>query len=296
MNKLTSQQRVQAIACLVEGCSIRSTCRMTGLAKGTILKLLADIGCVCAEFQHEHLTGLAAERIQIDEIWAFCGAKQKHVERGAMGYGDVWTWTAIDADTKLVPCWMVGGRDAGYATEFLADLKGRLVNRVQLTTDGHKAYLEAVRDVWASDEIDYAQIIKTYGKPDDADHRYSPPQCIGCERHTISGEPDPDHVSTSYSERQNLTMRMNMRRFTRLTNGFSKKLENHFHAVALHFMHYNFCRKHQTIKTTPAMAAGKADHVWTLDEVVELLEAKERQAVESGSLKRGKYRKREDSN
>src|SRR5579863_628430 len=264
MNKLTTEERVRVISALVEGNSIRATVRMTDVSKNTIVKLLAEIGTACAKYQEEHLRNLKCSKIQCDEIWSFCYAKAKNVpndKKGRFGYGDVWTWTAIDGDTKLVPCWLVGLRDSGYATEFIADLKSRLSNRVQLTTDGHKAYLEAVEDAWAG-EIDYAMLVKLYGPNpgNSAEIRYSPATVCGSVKTVISGNPDKRHVSTSYAERQNLTMRMAMRRFTRLTNGFSKKIQNLEHAVALHFMHYNFCRVHQSLRVTPAMAAGVADH------------------------------------
>jgi IS1 family transposase len=275
MNKLLNYKREQVIAALVEGNSIRATVRMTGVAKNTIVKLLAEIGTACSEYQDKVFRNLHCTRIQCDEIWSYCYAKQKNVpaeHEGEWGYGDVWTWTAIDPDTKLIPAWLVGLRDGGYAYEFMSDLSKRLVNRVQLTTDGHHAYLQAVEGAFA-DKIDYAMLRKIYG-PDRSEGRYSPPQCIGAERRVISGNPDPDHISTSYVERANLTMRMSMRRFTRLTNGFSKKIENLEHAVALHFMHYNFCRIHQTLRVTPAMAAGVANHAWEISEILSLLDAK----------------------
>ncbi len=276
MNKLPNAKREQVIAALVEGNSIRATVRMTGVAKNTIVKLLADLGTACSEYQDKAFVNLTCSRIQCDEIWSFCYSKQKNVpaeHEGEWGYGDVWTWTAIDADTKLVPAWLVGLRDAGYAYEFMSNLAKRLVNRVQLTTDGHKAYLTAVDGAFA-DNIDYAMLRKIFG-PDRSEGRFSPPTCLGTQKKVISGNPDKAHVSTSYVERQNLTMRMSMRRFTRLTNGFSKKIENLEHAVALHFMHYNFCRIHQTIRVTPAMASGVADHVWEISEIIALLDQKD---------------------
>lgn len=247
---------------------------MTGAAKGTVLKLLADVGSACAAFQDEALRDLTCKRIQVDEIWSFCFAKEKNVRpehRGKLGYGDVWTWTAICADTKLVPAWFVGHRNAEHARIFLTDLAGRLSNRVQLTSDGHRAYLEAVEDVFGAD-IDYAQLVKIYGLDPEAEKRYSPAKCIGAEKHKRIGEPNPHHVSTSFAERQNLTMRMSMRRFTRLTNAHSKKLENLEHALALHFMHYNFARIHSTLRVTPAMEAGVASHVWELKDIIELID------------------------
>ncbi|MFZ2644300.1 MAG: DDE-type integrase/transposase/recombinase [Verrucomicrobiia bacterium] len=273
MNKLDNKTRAQVITCLVEGNSIRATVRMTGVAKNTVVKLLADVGKACADYQYEHLRNLKCRRIQCDEIWSFCYAKQKNVpedKRGTFGYGDVWTWTAIDADTKLVPCWLIANRGAGAAYEFMHDLKSRLATRVQLTTDGHKAYLYAVEDAFGC-EIDYATLVKLYGPDPQGEARYSPPRCTGVVAAVIAGRPDMAHVSTSFVERQNLTMRMQMRRFTRLTNAFSKKVENLAYAVALHFMHYNFCRIHQSLRVTPAMEAGISDHVWSVEEIVDLL-------------------------
>ena len=251
---------------------------MTGTAKGTVLRLLADVGAACTEYQDKHLRNLPCHRIQCDEVWSFCYAKERNLPdqfSGQFGYGDIWTWTAICADTKLVPSWLVGQRDAGYAYEFMTDLKSRLANRVQLTTDGHKVYLWAVEDAFGAD-IDYAMLVKIYGAEPAGEARYSPPQCIAAEPTVIQGNPDPAYISTSYAERQNLTMRMGMRRFTRLTNAFSKKIENLEHAVALHFMYYNFARPHKTltpkrsIGVTPAMAAGVSDHIWTIEEIVKL--------------------------
>lgn len=279
MNRLSTDKRTQILAALVEGNSIRATCRMTGAAKNTVANLLRDIGKVCADYQDRVLRDLPCRRIQCDEIWSFCYKKQKNVRSDEWNkwYGDVWTFVGIDADTKLVPCWLVGLRHAGFASPFMDDLASRLRYRVQLTTDGHAAYLDAVEGAFG-DQIDYAMLVKLYG-PDPAgkndEKRYSPAKCNGTKLKVIAGNPDSSHISTSYAERQNLTMRMSMRRFTRLTNGFSKKLENLEHAVALHFMQYNFCRVHQTLKTTPAMAAGVADHVWKLEEVVRLLDKAE---------------------
>lgn len=247
---------------------------MTGVAKNTVVKLLADVGKACAKYQDEHMRNLNCKKIQCDEIWSFCYSKEKNVpfnKRGKFGFGDVWTWTAIDAQTKIVPCWFVGTRDAAAAYHFMHNLAGRLADRVQLTTDGHKAYLYAVEDAFGCD-IDYAMLIKLYGPAIRIDARYSEPRCIGSYPKVITGNPDKQHVSTSFVERQNLTMRMSMRRFTRLTNAFSKKVENLEHAIALHFMHYNFARIHQTLRVTPAMEAGIADHVWTIEEIVALLD------------------------
>ena len=279
MNKLSTSKRAQVVAALVEGCSIRSTVRMTGVAKNTVAKLLVDLGRVCSEFQDQTLRNLGCKRLQLDEIWSFCYSKQKNNpthRKGEFGYGDVWTWVAIDADTKLVPSWLVGSRDAGCAEAFVNDLASRLTSRVQLTTDGHKPYLDAVDGAFGG-QADYAMLVKLYGKPegDAAEVRYSPAKCNGIRKTRISGDPDAEHVSTSYVERQNLTMRMKMRRFTRLTNAFSKKVENHAHAIALHFMHYNFARIHQTLRSTPAMKAGVTDQLWSIEEIVLLLEAEE---------------------
>lgn len=276
MNRLSGDKRAQVVAALVEGNSIRSTVRMTGVAKGTVLKLLADLGAACSEYQRQTLVNLRCKRIQCDEIWSFCYAKEKNVPecmKGQPGVGDVWTWTAMDADTKLMISWLVGERDAGYAAEFINDLAARLATRVQLTTDGLRVYLEAIEGAFGAD-VDYAQLVKLFGEaPEQQQKRYSPPQCTGCQKTRIEGNPDPRHVSTSFVERQNLTMRMSMRRFTRLTNAFSKKVENLEAAVALHFMWYNFGRVHQTLRVTPAMQAGVSDHVWTLEEIVGLLDS-----------------------
>lgn len=276
MNKLSTEKRVRIVSALVEGNSIRATGRMVGVNKDTVLKLLVDLGCACSNYQDKALRNLPCKRIQVDEIWAFVYAKEKNIPegmKGAPGVGDVWTWTAIDAETKLVPSWLIGSRDSGAAKVFIMDLASRLASRVQLTSDGHKPYLQAVEDAFGS-EIDYAVLQKVYGPAPEGQRRYSPPECIGANRIVVTGDPDQAHVSTSYVERQNLTMRMKMRRFTRLTNAFSKKVENLEHAVALHYMHYNFCRVHQSLRITPAMAAGVTDHVWELEEVIALLDAK----------------------
>ena len=273
MNKLKPEKQRQIIAALCEGNSIRSTCRMTGADIKTVLKLLAEIGKACAEYQDKVFHDLSCKRIQCDEVWSFCHSKEKNVPeemKGVLGYGDVWTFTAICADSKLVPSWRVGRRDLPTATEFMKDLAGRLKSRVQLTTDGHRPYLNAIEDAFGS-EIDYAQLIKLYGNEAESEKRYSPAQCTGAIKERIQGNPDMDHVSTSYVERQNLTMRMNMRRFTRLTNAFSKKIENHMHEVSLYFMHYNFCRIHQTLRCSPAMEAGVTDRLWEVDDILSLL-------------------------
>lgn len=291
MNKLGTDERVAVIRALVEGCSVRSTSRMTGIDKKAILRLLVSMGRVCRKFHNEAVRGLRTARVQCDEQWAFVGAKQKQVERGASGHGDAWLWVGMDADSKLVISWVVGGRDSGAAFDFMHDLAGRLNSRVQLTTDGFAAYLDAVIENFGR-EVDYGQLVKLYG--DDprlkgGEARYSPGQCTGCKPYARLGDPDPKHISTSFIERQNLTTRMSIRRFTRLTNAFSKKIENHEAAVSLHYAYYNFCRVHQTLRVTPAMEAGLADHVWEVAELVELLEREEREAVAAGKLKRGAY-------
>lgn len=275
MNKLSTEERTRVVAALVEGNSMRAVVRMTGVAKKTISKLVVDLGVVCSSFQDRTLRNLPCKRIQCDEIWSFVGCKEKNVtpEKKAQGQGDAWTWVALDADTKLVPCWFVGTRDAGAAYHFIHDLKARLANRVQLTTDGHKAYLSAVEDAFGA-EVDYAQLIKIYGKASEGPEvRYSPAQCMGARKGLVTGNPEFKHVSTSFVERQNLTMRMSMKRFARLSNGFSKKVENHEHMLALHYMNYNFCRIHQTLRCSPAMAAGVTDHLWSLEELVGLLDS-----------------------
>ena len=278
MNRLSTTERAAIVRALVEGNSIRATVRITGAAKNTVTKLLVDLGAACSEYQDRVLRDLPCRRIQADEIWSFCQAKARNVpveHRGEFGWGDVWTWTAIDADTKLVPAWLVADRSSASAIALMDDLRGRLTNRVQLTTDGHRAYLEAVEGALGSN-VDYAQIIKLYGNDPEPEKRYSPATCLGVEVHRISGNPRLADVSTSYVERQNLTMPMGMRRFTRLTNAFSRKVENLAAAVSLHFMFYNFARPHKTLANpyprTPAMAAGVADHVWKIEEIVALLD------------------------
>jgi IS1 family transposase len=274
MNKLSNADRVRVISALVEGCSIRATVRMTGVAKNTIVKLLADIGFACADYHDKHVRNIKSRKIQCDEIWSFVGCKQTNVpaeRKGQFGIGDVWTWVALDSDSKLCVSYMLGLRDAGYATDFMRDVASRLADRVQLTTDGHRAYLEAVEDAFGG-EVDYAQLIKIYGAERAGEARYSPANVIGTKREQVCGTPEERSVSTSHVERQNLTMRMQMRRFTRLTNAFSKKADNLAHNIALHYMHYNFCRVHQTLRVTPAMEAGIADHVWELDELVNLVD------------------------
>ena len=277
MNRLSKEKRIAVIASLVEGNSIRSTVRMTGVAKNTVAKLLVDAGVACAEYQDKVLRNLSCKKIQCDEFWAFCYAKEKNVpedKKDVFGYNDVWTWTAIDSESKLAVSWLVGLRNAEWAKPFMKDVSERLAHRVQLTTDGLKVYLEAVDEAFGAD-IDYAQLVKLYAQEDAGAGRYSPPKCNGTKKQTINGKPDKRHVSTSYIERQNLTMRMSMRRFTRLTNAFSKKVENLERAVALHFMYYNFCRIHQTLRVTPTMEAGVTDKLWNIEDIVKLIEERE---------------------
>lgn len=292
MNKLDNKTRKLILRCLVEGQSIRATARTAEVSKNTVIKLMVDAGKACSAYQDKTLRGLHCRRIQCDEIWSFIYAKQKNVPRATSAppkAGDVWTWTAIDADSKLVPSWRVGDRSGQTAIDLMDDLCGRLDHRVQLTTDGLKAYLEAVEGAFGGD-IDYAQLVKMYGNEGKAkthEKKYSPAECTGIKKRTIEGDPEERDISTSYVERQNLTMRMSMRRFTRLTNAFSKKIENHAHSVALHFMHYNFCRIHMTLETTPAVAAGVTDRIHTLDDIVRLVDEA---APKPGP--RGPYRKR----
>jgi len=290
MNRLPIEKRAQIINLLVEGMSMRATSRIADVSINTVTKLLIDTGAACAEFQDKTLRKLNCKRVQCDEIWSFVGSKEKNVPeelKGVFGYGDVHTWTAIDADTKLVPCWHVGTRGAESAHHFITDLSERLAHRVQLTTDGLKAYLEAVSDAF-NGHIDFAQLVKLYGDTParEASRKYSPSSYTGSRVDVVTGYPDAEHVSTSYVERQNLTMRMHMRRFTRLTNAFSKKVENHMHAVSLHFMFYNFAKIHKTLRVTPAMEAGVADHVWTIEEICNLVAAPE-------AKKRGSYKSRQ---
>ncbi len=270
MNRLGRQKQAQIIAALIEGNSIRATARMAGVSKDTVLKLQVETGYASADYQDRTFHGLTCKRVQCDEVWAFCYAKQRNVpaeKQGKFGYGDVWTWTAIDADTRLIPSFTVGNRDAASARILIDDLGSRLKNRIQLTTDGLKVYVEAVEGAFGC-EIDYAMLVKTYESSQE-EARYSPAMCTSCERKPVMGRPDPKHISTSFVERSNLSMRMGNRRFTRLTNAFSKKVENHAAAVALYFMHYNFCRVHRTLRVTPAMEAGLTDHVWTIEEFLE---------------------------
>lgn len=279
MNKLTHEQRTQAVNCLIEGCSIRATVRMTGIAKKTVMRLLREVGEVCESYQDRVLRDLSCRRIQLDELWGFNYCKAKtvtpEIAERIPGAGDVWLWVAIDADTKLVPCWRLGGRDAFIAYEFVMDLRKRLSNRVQLTTDGHRAYLNAVEIAFGSD-VDYAMLVKMYSAdPREDEKRYSPAQCIGTQLAVVTGRPDPKHISTSYVERQNWSVRTAMRRYTRLSNGFSRKIENHAAAVALNYFAYNFIKIHRTLRVSPAMAAGVTGKLWGVDDLVSLWESEE---------------------
>ena len=289
MNKLTIQHRAKILHLLCEGMSIRAITRLTGVSKNTVAKLLADAGKACAEHHDANVRNVNVARVQVDEIWSFTYAKQKNVASAKdppEGAGDTWTWTAIDADSKLIVSYLVGGRDAEYAVAFIQDLAERVTGRFQLTSDGLNAYLGAVEDAFGID-IDYAQLVKVYGPTISAPGRYSPAECTGTRIRRVAGDPDGAHVSTSYVERSNLTMRMHMRRFTRLTNAFSKKVENHAHAVALHMMYYNFVRIHKTLRVTPAMAAGVTDRLWEIEDIAMLVEA-----MEAKPGKRGPYNKR----
>jgi IS1 family transposase len=289
MNRMSLAKRAQILGFLVEGMSLRAASRLADCSINTVIKLLVEVGQACAEYGDRTLRNLPCRRVQCDEIWSFVGAKQKNVpadRQGEFGMGDVWTWTAIDADTKLIVSWMVGSRDGDAAKVFIADLAKRLSQRIQLSTDGHRMYLEAVHSGFDV-PVDYGMLVKHYGddKPKNPERKYSPSVFVSAEKRPIMGKPDPDHISTSYVERQNLTMRMSMRRFTRLTNAFSKKVENHAFAVALHFMYYNFGRVHKTLRVTPAMEAGIADHVWSLEEIAALV-------PEPVAKKRGPYKKK----
>ena len=288
MNKLPVHKRVQILSLLCEGGSMRSISRVADVSINTVGKMLIDAGEACAAFHDERVRCVESKRVQVDEIWSFTAAKQKNVARmkkPVEGAGDTWTWTALDADTKLIVQWFVGGRDGYSAKLFIDDLKTRLANRVQLTSDGHRAYLEAVEDAFG-DDIDYAQLVKIYGTAPEAEKRYSPPECIGAKPRAITGNPDPAHISTSYVERQNLTMRMHMRRFTRLTNAFSKKFESHVHMVALYAVWYNWVRIHKTLRVTPAMAADLTDELMSFEDIVAMIDARE-----GAPKKRGPYRK-----
>jgi IS1 family transposase len=293
MNKLPLAKRVQMLSMLCEGMSMRATARIADVSFNTVEKLLQDAGTACAEYHDQTVRGVTSQRIQCDEIWSFVHAKQKNVpnaKAAPQGAGDVWTWTALDADHKLILSWKVGGRDSEYAMALMDDLRERLANRVQLTTDGHKAYLQAVEEAFGAD-IDYGMLVKLYGEPPhspEAARRYSPSDCVGARKDTITGNPDPKHISTSYTERQNLTMRMSMRRFTRLTNAFSKRVENHCHQLALYFVFYNFVRMHKTLRMTPAMSAGVAYRLWSMEDIVALVDARE-----AAPKKRGPYKPRQ---
>ena len=282
MNKLPLAKRVQILSMLVEGSSLRSITRVCDVSINTVTKLLIDAGTVCAAFHDEKVRDVKAKRIQCDEIWSFCYSKQKNVanaKRKDVAYGDVWTWTGLDAESKLIVSWMVGGRDGDYAMGLMDDLRNRLANRVQLTTDGHRAYLEAVEGAFGGD-IDYGMLVKLYGASSEgAKGRYSPAECIGARKERIEGNPDPAHISTSYTEIHNLTMRMQMRRFTRLTNAFSKKIENHCHSLALYFVWYNWVRIHKAHKVTPAMAAGLTDKLMEMTDIVALIDDAEMKAT-----------------
>ncbi|MBS1737901.1 MAG: DDE-type integrase/transposase/recombinase [Bacteroidetes bacterium] len=288
MNTLPIEKKVQIITLLVEGNSLRSTSRIADVSINTVTKLLVEVGKACETFHYETVKDLNSTRIQADEIWSFCYSKQKNVTQDMrIGSGDVWTWTAIDADSKLIVSWLVGDRSADSANQFMNDVAGRLSNRVQLTTDGHKAYLSAVAGAFGND-IDYAMLQKQYGNDYDAtkaERKYSPAKCIGADKMNITGCPDENHISTSYVERQNLTMRMSIRRFTRLTNAFSKKIENHCHAIALHFVYYNFVKQHKTLRVTPAMAAGITKRFMSIEDIVRL-------APIEAPKKRGVYKKK----
>jgi len=280
MNKLTHNKRSQLVNCLIEGCSIRATVRMTGIAKKTVMRFLVEIGEVCAEYQDRVFRNLLCRRIQLDELWGFNYCKQKNVTQEIQdkipSAGDVWLWVAIDAETKLVPCWRLGDRDGATAYDFVSDLASRLSTRIQLTSDGHRVYLDAVESAFGS-EIDYAMLVKMYGNDTgkESETRYSPAECTGCKEIRIIGRPDPKHISTSYVERQNWSVRTAMRRYTRLSNGFSRKIQNHTAAVALYYFAYNFIKIHRTLRVSPAMAAGVTDHLWDAGELVGLLEAEE---------------------
>lgn len=287
MKTLSDPERAQIVTSICEGNSIRATCRMLGFSKNTVVKLLVELGDACIAYQDEALRNLPCKRIQCDEIWSFVYAKDKNLpadKQGKFGFGSVWTWTAIDADTKLVPTFAVGERNLATARLFIEDLASRLANRVQLTSDGLKVYVSAVEDAFGAD-VDFAQLHKIYESTQE-ETRYSPARCVGCERKVVMGQPDPDHISTSYVERQNLTMRMHMRRFTRLTNAFSKKITNHLATVAVYFMWYNFVRIHQSLRVTPAMEAGVTSRLWTVEDMIRLL-------PKPVAKKRGPYKKRE---
>jgi len=296
MNVLPFDKRVRILSALVEGNSMRSVSRMVGVSVNTVMKFVSDFGPVCEAYHAEHVKGLKTEHIQCDEIWAFCGMKKKHVpadQKDRTGIGDVWTWTAIEAESKLMISWHVGARNNASAIEIMCDVAGRITNdHVQITSDGYRFYKQAILEAFG-DSVHYSELQKIYGAEDGGPSaRYSPSVCVGCVRKRVIGNPDPAHINTSYVERANLTMRMGMRRFTRLTNGFSKKFDNHRAAVAIHFMHYNFCRVNKTLRVTPAMEAGISDHVWPLDELVNVLCAREQAVFGTDANRRGPYQKR----
>lgn len=292
MNKLPIQKRTQIINLLVEGNSLRSTSRIADVSINTVTKLLCDVGAACQKFHNETVVNVTSKRIQADEIWSFVYSKEKNtsLENKEKGAGDAWTWVGIDADTKLVVSWFVGNRDADSANDFMQDVASRLTNKVQLTTDGLKAYLEAITDAFGS-QIDFAQLVKLYGHSEGQgnEKKYSPAECTGTKKNIIVGNPDKKHISTSFVERQNLTMRMHMRRFTRLTNGFSKKIENHCYAIALHFVYYNFVKQHKTLRITPAMAAGLTKRFMSIEDIANLV-------IDEEPKKRGSYKKKENTN
>jgi IS1 family transposase len=289
MNKLDREARSRILHLLCEGSSIRAITRLTGASKNTVIKLMIDAGKACTAYHDRHVRSLTTKRVQVDEIWSFTYAKQKNVAKAKTApanAGDTWTWTAIDADNKLMISWLVGGRDSDYAMAFMDDLKSRLANRVQLTSDGHRAYLEAVEGAFGGD-VDYAQLVKIYGaSPESMKGRYSPAECTGAVKTPIEGNPDPKHISTSFAERQNLNIRMHTRRFTRLTNAFSKKVENHAWSVALFTTYYNFVRIHRTLRMSPAMAAGVSDRLWEIGDIVALVEATDAKPGKRGSYKK----------
>ncbi len=281
MNRLSLEDRARIVGLLVEGMSLRAVSRQTGCSINTVTKLLVDVGTAAAVYHDAHVRSVKARRVQCDEIWSFVGAKGKNTtaEQRRDGMGDAWTWVALDADSKLCVSYLVGGRDSGWAFDFMQDVASRIRGRVQLTTDGHKPYLEAVEGAFGM-VVDFATLHKIYGATSEEDQRrYNPATCIGCDMKTVIDNPDPEHVSTSYVERKNLTMRMSMRRLTRLTNAFSKKLEDHAHAVALHFIHYNFARIHKTLRVTPAMEAGLANRAWSLEDIAALADTRKGEGV-----------------
>ena len=292
MRQLSTEKRAKIIQLLCEGNSMRSTARIMDCSLNTVTKLLVNSGKACRAFQDGALRNLQCRRIQMDEIWAFCHSKQRNVpeeKRGQLGFGDIWTWTALCADSKLMVSWLVGARDAEYAQAFVDDVADRLANRIQLTTDGHNAYLEAVDSAFGGN-VDYSMLIKLYGQAPEGQRRYSPPICTGTKRRRLIGNPDPDHVSTSYVERSNLTIRMMNRRFTRLTNAHSKKLANHEHAFALFAMQYNFARIYSALRVTPAMEANVADHIWTYEEIIEMVDS-----LSPRAGKRGPYNRKQSA-